>query len=109
MDELKINQAIAEITSAIGSDCLLEYPSDEALKTALDVLHAVLNRRACGERDGEMKICELKINHYENRQKITSILAEAGYKVSVEERDGKHYPQKDRFVIVEEQEATHDQ
>lgn len=53
-----------------------------------------------------MKICELRIQHSEDRARLVSILAFAGYKVSIEERgdifsrNGREY-----FVIVESKES----
>ena len=46
-----------------------------------------------------MKLCELKIQTYNDREKIVSILANAGYRVSVEERGD--WSRKEYWVIVE--------
>jgi hypothetical protein len=50
-----------------------------------------------------MKVCELKINNGEDRATIVSILAFAGYKVSIETRNKDKYSnfEKEYFVIVE--------
>ena len=51
---------------------------------------------------------ELKVNYYEDRASIVKILAFSGYKVSIEEREGKHYRDKDYYVIVETKEPADD-
>ena len=43
---------------------------------------------------------EYLINEYDDRRKLVSILADNGYFVTVEIRDGKNYRQKDYFVVV---------
>ena len=50
-----------------------------------------------------MKICELCIKNYSDRAELVRILAFAGYKVSIEERETHlgAYPEKDYYVIVE--------
>lgn len=50
-----------------------------------------------------MKIAELKITSTEDRAAIVSILAFAGYKVSIDERKDGLY-RTDYYVIVEEKE-----
>jgi hypothetical protein len=50
-----------------------------------------------------MKIAELKITSTEDRAAIVSILAFAGYKVSIVARKVAHY-NTDYYVIVEEKE-----
>ena len=51
------------------------------------------------------KICELNIPNWLDRCELVSILANAGYKVSIEERDQKDtYFKKDYFVIIEDKE-----
>ena len=47
-----------------------------------------------------MKICELKIQSSEDRSNLVKILANAGYKVSIEERR-VGVMDKDYFVVVE--------
>lgn len=50
-----------------------------------------------------MKLCELKINVQEKREKLVAILAEAGYRVSVEKRERPNvYLQFDWYVVVED-------
>lgn len=51
-----------------------------------------------------MKICELKINRDSDRASLISILAFAGYKVSIKERprEGRFLYRHDYFVIVED-------
>lgn len=53
-----------------------------------------------------MKICELKVQHDGDRATLVSILAFAGYKVSIDARKPKDYLNlgKDYFVIVEDKE-----
>ena len=49
------------------------------------------------------KICELRIPNWLDRCDLVSILANAGYKVSIEERERESaYLIKDYFVIVED-------
>jgi len=48
------------------------------------------------------KLCELKVNHCKDRASLVSILAFAGYKISIEEREEERWSiQKDYYVIVE--------
>ena len=51
-----------------------------------------------------MKICELKINNFNDRDKLVAILANAGYKVSVNviQRGWDIWHGSDYFVIVED-------
>ena len=56
-----------------------------------------------------MKICELKINYPRDRSHVAGILANAGYKVSVEERNlNDGWNGKDYFVIVETKDRRSD-
>ena len=53
------------------------------------------------------KICELKINVYDERKKVCIILAENGYSVRIESREAKenyNWAAKDYWIIVHEQE-----
>lgn len=52
-----------------------------------------------------MKLCELKILGMDNRTKLTSILVENGYKVSMEDRrnpNGYTEYDKEYFIIIED-------
>ena len=50
-----------------------------------------------------MKICELKIDGYDDRSDIVAILAHNGYRVSIEEREDPHsYLKKIYWVVVED-------
>ena len=51
-----------------------------------------------------MILCELKIQASNDREKIVSILANAGYKVSIQERG--YWSQKEYWVVVESEEET---
>ena len=51
-----------------------------------------------------MILCELKIQTYNDREKILSILAHAGYKVSIQERGD--WSKKEYWVVVESKEET---
>lgn len=56
---MNTEQAIQEIAHAIGQDCLLEYPSDDALKIALAALRAQQER----ENPKPLTVEELKERH----------------------------------------------
>ena len=51
-----------------------------------------------------MKICELKIQNYADRNNVLVCLANAGYKVSIDIRRHGYYDYEgvDYFVVVEE-------
>ena len=49
-----------------------------------------------------MKLCELKIQDYEDRMRTVAILANAGYKVSITVREIPDEYGHDYFVIVED-------
>jgi len=57
-----------------------------------------------------MLICKLKVNHCEDRASLVSILAFAGYRVSIENQKSGIYSfsSDDYFVVVEDKEAAHD-
>ena len=48
-----------------------------------------------------MKLCELKIQDYEDRMRIVAILASAGYKVSIKDYQNKSNFEHHYFVVVE--------
>jgi len=52
-----------------------------------------------------VKICELKINNYQDLQNIVMALVKAGYKVSIDERKNDpfvYWSKSDYYVVVEE-------
>ena len=52
-----------------------------------------------------MKICELKIQSYADREKIISALVNAGYRVSLDVRKNGFYSyNSEYYIIVEEAE-----
>ena len=48
-----------------------------------------------------VKICELKINQYDDRIKLVGILASAGYTVSIKEEKGDSYLLTNYYVVIE--------
>ena len=50
-----------------------------------------------------MKICELKIQSYADREKIISALINSGYKVSLDVRKNGFYSYNSEFYIIIEE------
>ena len=45
-------------------------------------------------------ICELEVNNYEDRMKLVGIVANSGYTVKVDIRDGEKCLEKKYFVVI---------